>query len=56
MELGVYSLTAMSMVKEIEQRYNIELPPTALFEYTTLNELVEFLKTEIGDGSNDARK
>jgi acyl carrier protein len=51
MELGADSMTAMSMVKEIEVRYNIELPATLLFEYATLNELVDFLKTEIGDAS-----
>jgi acyl carrier protein len=48
MELGADSMTAMSMVKELEQRYSIELPATLLFEYATLNELVDFLKTEIG--------
>jgi acyl carrier protein len=48
MELGADSMTAMSMVKELETRYSIELPATLLFEYSTLNELVDFLKTEIG--------
>ena len=47
MELGADSMTAMSMVKELEQRYSIELPATLLFEYSTLNELVDFLVTEI---------
>jgi acyl carrier protein len=51
MELGADSMTAMSMVKDMETRYGIELPATLLFEYTTLNELVEFLKNEIGDTS-----
>ena len=51
MELGADSITAMSMVKEIETRYSIELPATLLFEYTTLNDLVEFLGDEIGDSS-----
>lgn len=51
MELGADSMTAMSMVKEIEQRYGIELPATLLFEYSTLNELVDFLKTEIDTGN-----
>jgi acyl carrier protein len=51
MELGADSMTAMSMVKELEQRYSIELPATLLFEYATLNELVEFLKTEIGSNA-----
>lgn len=49
MELGADSMTAMSMVKELETRYKIELPATLLFEYATLNELVDFLKTEIGN-------
>jgi len=49
MELGADSMTAMTMVKELEVRYKIELPATLLFEYTTLNELVEYLKTEIGN-------
>ena len=49
MELGADSMTAMSMVKELETRYKIELPATLLFEYSTLNELVDFLKTEIGN-------
>jgi acyl carrier protein len=49
MELGADSMTAMTMVKELEVRYKIELPATLLFEYTTLNELVEYLKSEIGN-------
>ncbi|MEQ1591121.1 MAG: beta-ketoacyl synthase N-terminal-like domain-containing protein [Thiobacillaceae bacterium] len=49
MELGADSMTAMSMVKELETCYKIELPATLLFEYSTLNELVDFLKTEIGN-------
>jgi acyl carrier protein len=56
MELGADSMTAMTMVKEMEQRYNIELPATLLFEYTTLNELVDYLKTEIGDNSGGAQR
>ena len=51
MELGADSMTAMSLVKEVEVRYNIELPATLLFEYSTLNELVDFLREEIGDDS-----
>jgi acyl carrier protein/NAD(P)-dependent dehydrogenase (short-subunit alcohol dehydrogenase family) len=47
MELGADSMTAMSLVKEVETTYNIELPATLLFEYSTMNELVEYLKTEI---------
>lgn len=54
MELGADSMTAMSMVREMEQRYNIELPATLLFEYATLNELVDFLKTEIGGAAGDS--
>ena len=46
-------MTAMSLVKEMETRYNIELPATLLFEYSTLNELVDFLKTEVGDTTDD---
>ena len=47
MELGADSMTAMSMVKEMETTYDIELPATLLFEYSTLNELVDYLKTEV---------
>jgi acyl carrier protein len=53
MELGADSMTAMSMVKELETRYKIELPATLLFEYSTLNELVDFLKTEIVDSPSN---
>ena len=49
MELGADSMTAMSLVKEVETMYTLELPATLLFEYSTLNELVEYLKTEIGE-------
>lgn len=56
MELGADSMTAMSMVREIEMRYDIELPATLLFEYATLNELVDYLKTEIGDEKVSAQK
>ena len=49
MELGADSMTAMSLVKEVETTYDIELPATLLFEYSTLNELVEYLKTEVDE-------
>ncbi|MEE9343915.1 MAG: acyl carrier protein, partial [Gammaproteobacteria bacterium] len=56
MELGADSMTAMSMVKDMETRYNIELPATLLFEYATLNELVDFLKEEIGDAADGSAR
>ena len=49
MEFGADSMTALSLVKEVETTYNLELPATLLFEYSTLNELVEYLKTEVGE-------
>jgi acyl carrier protein len=56
MELGAVSFTAMSMVKEIETRYGIELPATLLFEYTTLHDLVDFLRDETGESASGSEQ
>ena len=49
MEFGADSMTALSLVKEVETTYGLELPATLLFEYSTLNELVDHLKVEVGE-------
>jgi acyl carrier protein len=40
-KLGVDSLMAVGITVEIHERFGIELPPTALFEFNTIESLVE---------------
>jgi hypothetical protein len=40
-QLGVDSIMAVGITVEIDERYGVELPPTALFEFNTIDALVE---------------
>ena len=43
LEMGADSMQALNIVKAIEQELALELYPTLLFEYTTINELADYL-------------
>lgn len=42
-KLGVDSALAVSLLMEVEDRYDIELPPEALFENPTLDAVADYL-------------
>jgi len=44
---GIDSIKAVYFVGELEQIFNIELPPTLLWEYNTIRKLTNFLKENI---------
>lgn len=45
-EMGLDSAALLDIVNTISQRVQQSLPPTLLFEYTTLNELADYLTTQ----------
>ena len=45
-ELGLDSIGAVSLVKEIETKYDIKLYPTVFFEYRTISLLSDYLKDQ----------
>lgn len=48
-EQGMESTHTLELVKIIEQKMNVELYPTLLFEYTTIQELADYLVSEFGN-------
>lgn len=47
LEMGADSMQALSIVKQLEQDLDIELYPTLLFEYPTINALAGYIKEQI---------
>ena len=45
--LGVDSLLALDLIKELESSLGLTLPPTLIFEYPTINDIAAFLETEL---------
>lgn len=41
--LGIDSALAVSLLMEVEERYDVDLPPEALFENPNLNAVAEYL-------------
>jgi len=48
LELGLDSVQLMQMVKDLETKYSIELYPTDLFEYQTINALSKYFVEKYG--------
>jgi acyl transferase domain-containing protein/acyl-CoA synthetase (AMP-forming)/AMP-acid ligase II/acyl carrier protein len=44
LELGADSMVAIGLIREVEEALNIELYPTLLFEYPTINDFVGYLQ------------
>ena len=42
------SITVSNIIDEINQLYNIEVNPSILFEYETLEEVIEYILEEYG--------
>jgi len=47
-ELGMDSITLLNVVNRINSFLNVKLPPTLLFEYTTISSLCYYLNQEYG--------
>ncbi len=47
LELGADSMMAIGLIRELEEVLDIELYPTLLFEYPTINELTAYLQTQL---------
>ncbi|MDI9952266.1 acyl carrier protein [Rhodococcus sp. NM-2] len=45
-ELGIESVSAVSLCGEIEDRWDLELDPTVVFEYPTIAEMAVFVVGE----------
>jgi len=44
---GIDSIKAVYIVGELEEIFNIELPPTLLWEYNTIKKLTDFIKNNL---------
>ncbi|NKQ51285.1 acyl carrier protein [Amycolatopsis sp. K13G38] len=47
-KLGVDSALAVSLLMEVEERYDVDLPPEALFDNPTLDAVAEYLHQRAG--------
>ncbi|MCZ7412958.1 MULTISPECIES: acyl carrier protein [unclassified Streptomyces] len=45
--LGIDSAVAVSLLVEVEERYDVDLPPEALFENPNINAVAEYLHRQI---------
>jgi acyl carrier protein len=48
-EMGVDSVHAISLVGDIESRFDIDVEPTLIFDYPTLNHIAEYIGTAVAE-------
>ncbi|WP_433520803.1 MULTISPECIES: acyl carrier protein [Nocardia] len=48
-ELGLDSVSAVSLCGEIEDRWELDLDPTMVFDYPTITDIAEFLTIELAE-------
>jgi acyl carrier protein len=46
-EMGVDSVHALSLVGEVEMRFDIDVDPTMIFDYPTLARIAEFISIAV---------
>jgi acyl carrier protein len=46
-ELGLDSVSAVSLCGEIEDRWQLDIDPTIVFDYPTVTDIAEFLTTQL---------
>ena len=50
-ELGMDSVSAVSLCGEIEDRWNLEIDPTLVFDYPTIAAIAGYLADEFADAA-----
>ena len=45
--VGINSFVVLSMVSNIEEHFNISIPDSKLMEFTTLDDMIEFISGEL---------
>jgi acyl carrier protein len=48
-EMGVDSVHAISLVGDVELRFDIDVDPTMIFDYPTLSGIAEFISTAVAE-------
>jgi len=51
MEMGLDSLAATELVRELSEEFGLQLPPTLLFDYPTITALAEHLQSQLQIGA-----
>jgi acyl carrier protein len=47
--MGVDSVHALSLVGDVEARFDIDVDPTMIFDYPTLSHIAEYISTTVGE-------
>ncbi|WP_062985649.1 acyl carrier protein [Nocardia anaemiae] len=50
-ELGMDSVSAVSLCGEIEDRWPLDLDPTIVFEYPTIADIADYLTAELAEAA-----
>ena len=48
-EMGVDSVHAVSLVGDVEARFDIDVEPTLIFDYPTLSHIADFIGTAVAE-------
>jgi|1185.fasta_scaffold451207_2 acyl carrier protein len=48
-EMGVDSVHAVSLVGDVEERFDIDVDPTMIFDYPTLAHIAEYIDVTVAD-------
>ncbi|MFX0579030.1 acyl carrier protein [Nocardia nepalensis] len=50
-ELGLDSVSAVSLCGEIEDRWHLDIDPTMVFDYPTIADIAEYLSAELTEAA-----
>ncbi|WP_433733211.1 acyl carrier protein [Nocardia sp. CA-129566] len=50
-ELGLDSVSAVSLCGEIEDRWQVDIDPTVVFDYPTIADIAEYLAAELTEAA-----
>ncbi|MDV3133718.1 acyl carrier protein [Mycobacterium sp. 29Ha] len=48
-EMGIDSVHAISLVGDVEARFDIDVDPTMIFDYPTLSRIAEFISSALAE-------
>jgi acyl carrier protein len=48
-EMGVDSVHAVSLVGEVEMRFDIDVDPTMIFDYPTLSDIADYISAAVAE-------